>query len=76
MSILRFSAAPAGRLSDRTIPWAIFGERADMPDGLEDNALAGANLTPIASSPGAPMFEHASLFGAHLTAASVSSQGL
>lgn len=63
---MRFSAAPAGRLSDRTIPWAIFGERADMPDGLEDNALAGSNLTGIASSPGAPMFEYASLFGAHL----------
>lgn len=63
---MRFSAAPAGRLSDRTIPWAIFGERADMPDGLEDNALAGSNLAAIAASPGAPMFEPASLFGAHL----------
>lgn len=66
MSFMRFSAAPAGRLSDRTIPWAIFGERADMPDGLEDSALAGANLASIASSPGAPMFEPASLFGAHI----------
>ena len=63
---MRFSAAPAGRLSDRTIPWAIFGDRPDMPDGLEDSALAGANLAPIASSPGAPMFEQASLFGAHM----------
>ena len=66
MSFLRFSAAPAGRLSDRTIPWAIFGERAEMPDGLQDNALAGSNLAPIAPSPEAPMFERASLFGAHL----------
>lgn len=66
MSTLRFSVAPAGRLSDRTIPWSIFGERSDMPDGLEDNALAGSNLAPVAPSPGAPMFEQASLFGAHL----------
>lgn len=63
---MRFSAAPAGRLSDRTIPWVIFGERAEVPDGLEDSALAGVNLAQIASSPGAPMFEPASLFGAHM----------
>ena len=68
MSFMRFSAAPAGRLSDRTIPWAIFGERPDVPDGLEDSALAGANLAQIASSPGAPMFEAESLFGAHMAA--------
>lgn len=68
MSYMRFSAAPAGRLSDRTIPWAIFGERPDVPDGLEDSALAGANLAQIASSPGAPMFEPESLFGAHMAA--------
>ena len=71
MNILRFSAAPAGRLYDRTIPWAIFGDRSSVPDGLEDNALAGANLASIAASPGAPMFEQTSLFGAHLAAASV-----
>ena len=72
MSFMRFSAAPAGRLSDRTIPWAIFGERSDMPDGLEDNALAGSNLSGIASSPDGPMFEHASLFGAHLASTPLS----
>ena len=66
MSFMRFSAAPAGRLSDRRIPWAIFGERPDVPDGLEDNALAGVNLAQIASTPGAPMFEADSLFGAHM----------
>jgi len=68
MSFMRFSAAPAGRLSDRTIPWAIFGERPDVPDGLEDSALAGASLAQIASTPGAPMFEPESLFGAHMAA--------
>ncbi|MEM7059046.1 MAG: hypothetical protein AAF557_15780 [Pseudomonadota bacterium] len=68
MSFMRFSAAPAGRLSDRTIPWAIFGERPDVPDGLEDSALAGASLAQIASTPGAPMFEQESLFGAHMAA--------
>ena len=66
MSFMRFSAAPAGRLSDRTLPWVIFGERPDSPDGLEDSALAGINLAQIASTPGAPMFEPESLFGAHL----------
>lgn len=66
MSFMRFSAAPAGRLNDRTIPWAIFGEREEVPDGLEDSALAGVNLAQIASSPGAPMFEPESLFGAHM----------
>ncbi|MGD1924466.1 MAG: hypothetical protein ACFB03_09765 [Paracoccaceae bacterium] len=66
MSFMRFSAAPAGRLSDRTLPWVIFGERPDYPDGLEDSALAGINLAQIASSPGAPMFEPESLFGAHM----------
>lgn len=65
---MRFSAAPAGRLSDRTIPWAIFGERPDVPDGLEDSALAGASLAQIAATPGAPMFELESLFGAHMAA--------
>ena len=40
-----------------------------MPDGLEDNALAGSNLSGIASSPDGPMFEHASLFGGHLASA-------
>lgn len=68
MSFMRFSAAPAGRLGDPTIPWAIFGDRPDMPDGLEDSALAGANLAQIASSPGAPMFDPDSLFGAHMAA--------
>ncbi|MEM9139651.1 MAG: hypothetical protein AAGB15_07440 [Pseudomonadota bacterium] len=68
MSFMRFSAAPAGRLSDRTIPWAIFGERPDVPDGLEDSALAGASLAQIAATPGAPMFEPESLFGAHMAA--------
>ncbi len=68
---MRFSAAPAGRLSDRSIPWAIFGDRPQNPDGLEDSALAGANLAAIASSPGAPMFEKTSLFGAHMSAQSL-----
>ena len=68
MSFMRFSAAPAGRLGDRTIPWEIFGERPDVPDGLEDSALAGASLAKIASTPGAPMFEPESLFGAHMAA--------
>ncbi|MEM1299031.1 MAG: hypothetical protein AAGH68_07090 [Pseudomonadota bacterium] len=63
---MRFSAAPAGRLSDRTIPWSIFGERPEIADGLEDSALAGVNLTQIGSVPGAPMFEPGSLFGAHM----------
>ena len=63
---MRFSAAPAGRLGDRTVPWVLFGERPDVPDGLEDNALAGVNLTQIAATPGAPMFEAESLFGAHM----------
>lgn len=66
MNFMRFSAAPAGRLSDRTIPWEIFGERPDVPDGLEDSALAGASLAPVASHPGSPMFEPESLFGAHM----------
>lgn len=66
MSFMRFSAAPAGRLTDRTIPWAIFGERSEIPDGLEDSALAGVNLANIASTPGAPMFEPDSIFGAHM----------
>ncbi len=66
MSFMRFSAAPAGRLSDRSIPWVIFGERPEVPDGLEDSALAGVNLAQIASSPGAPMFEPDSIFGAHM----------
>lgn len=63
---MRFSAAPAGRLSDRTLPWVIFGERPDYPDGLEDSALAGINLAQIAATPGAPMFDPESLFGAHM----------
>ncbi len=63
---MRFSAAPAGRLNDRSVPWVLFGERPDVADGLEDNALAGVNLAQIASSPGAPMFEAESLFGAHM----------
>lgn len=66
MSFMRFSAAPAGRLTDRTIPWAIFGERPEIADGLEDSALAGVNLAQIGSVPGAPMFEPGSLFGAHM----------
>ncbi|MFK7945318.1 MAG: hypothetical protein AB8B85_20745 [Paracoccaceae bacterium] len=66
MSFMRFSAAPAGRLSDRTIPWALFGERPEIADGLEDSALAGVNLAQIGSVPGAPMFEPDSLFGAHI----------
>lgn len=63
---MRFSAAPSGRLGDRTLPWVIFGERRDYPDGLEDSALAGINLAQVAASPGAPMFEPESLFGAHM----------
>lgn len=66
MGLMRFSAAPAGRLSDRRIPWAIFGEREGDPDGLEDSALAGVNLAQIASAPGAPMFETESIFGAYM----------
>lgn len=69
---MRFSAAPSGRLGDRTVPWVIYGERPEMPDGLEDNALAGINLAMIAASPGAPMFEPASLFGAHMDAQDLS----
>lgn len=68
---MRFSAAPAGPLGDRTRPWTIFGERRETPDGLEDSALAGAVLAPIASTPGAPMFATESLFGAHMAAQSV-----
>lgn len=68
---MRFSAAPAGRLYDRTIPWAIFGEREEIPDGLEDSALAGVNLAQIASTPGAPMFEPDSIFGAHMAGLSM-----
>ena len=69
---MRFSAAPAGRLSNRKLPWVIFGERTEIPDGLEDNALAGVNLAQIASTPGAPMFEAESLFGAHMAGQSLS----
>ena len=71
MTVMRFSAAPAGRLSDRTIPWSIFGDQVANPDGLEDSALAGANLASIASSAGSPMFEKTSLFGAHVAAQSL-----
>jgi hypothetical protein len=71
MSFMRFSAAPAGRLNDRKVPWVLFGERPDVPDGLEDNALAGINLAQIASSPGSPMFEAESLFGAHMAGQSL-----
>ena len=63
---MRFSAAPSGRISNRKAPWVLFGERTDVPDGLEDNALAGVNLAQIATTPGAPMFEAESLFGAHM----------
>ncbi|MEM1385675.1 MAG: hypothetical protein AAF713_05165 [Pseudomonadota bacterium] len=66
MTMMRFSAAPAGPLGDLNAPWAVFGERAGDPDGLEGTALAGVNLAQIASSPGAPMFETESLFGAHM----------
>ncbi|MEO1494512.1 MAG: hypothetical protein AAFV19_20385 [Pseudomonadota bacterium] len=63
---MRFSAAPTGRLDDPTQPWAVFGDRPGDPDGLEGNALAGVNLAQIAATPGAPMFDHESLFGAHM----------
>lgn len=63
---MRFSAAPIGRLTDRTQPWAVFGDRPGDPDGLEGNALAGVNLAHIAGTPGAPMFEPQSIFGAHM----------
>ena len=66
MNIMRFSAAPAGRLTDRTAAWAIFGDRPGYPDGLEAGALANISLSQIAPVPGAPMFEPHSLFGAHV----------
>jgi hypothetical protein len=71
MSFMRFSAAPTGRLDDRTQPWAVFGDRPGDPDGLEGNALAGVNLAQIAPTPGAPMFDPESLFGAHMAGQSI-----
>ncbi len=68
---MRFSAAPTGRLDDRTQPWAVFGDRPGDPDGLEGNALGGVNLAQIAPTPGAPMFDPESLFGAHMAGQSV-----
>ena len=72
---MRFSAAPIGRLTDRTQPWAVFGDRPGDPDGLEGNALAGVNLAHIAGSPGAPMFEPESIFGAHMAGQDVNLDG-
>lgn len=46
-----------------------------MPDGLEDSALAGASLALIAPTPGAPMFEPESLFGAHVAGRALAPQG-
>ncbi|MEM8842219.1 MAG: hypothetical protein AAGD47_10635 [Pseudomonadota bacterium] len=66
MSIMRFSAAPTGCLTDRKAPWAIYGDRVGDADGLEASAFAGINLAQIAPVPSAPMFDPESLFGLHL----------
>lgn len=63
---MRFSAAPSGTFTDTISPWSIYGERAGEPDGLEASAFSGVNLAPVAGTPGAPMFETESLFGAHV----------
>ena len=76
MAILRISAAPFGRLSDRTAPWTIFGERPGVLDGLEDSALAGAELAQIDRSLDAEMFDPSAPFGAHLAAQSIATEPL